>query len=449
MKDWSLAHVPDHALLRELSAVASRERVALADVLAHIAEVDARRLYLPAAYSNMHAYCVGELRMSEDAAFKRIRAARAARDFPVLFDMVADGRLHLTAVVLLAPDLTPSNASDLLAAAAHRTKAEIELLLAERFPQPDSLDLMSDPDAAEDARLSPNIGASDADADPDDAPVDESAHSLVPEPVDATAGSSAVQHGQPTPSVCRFTPSSSGRYLMHASVSRETHDKFRRLQALLSHTVPSGDVDEVLGRVFDAAIRELEKRRFSKRTQAADDSNVRPRRDRLSKSARHIPADVRRAVYARDGGRCTFTSAKGCRCAETRHLQFDHIIPLARGGKSTVENLRLHCRAHNQYEAERMFGAGFMAEKRASARSAAQARVSRTRTPANPPLPPEQEELVPWLRALGFTVHEARSGATACATNPDGSLEERMKLALKSLAPRSARRTLVVSQATG
>jgi hypothetical protein len=71
-----------------------------------------------------------------------------------------------------------------------------------------------------------------------------------------------------------------------------------------------------------------------------------------------------------------------------------------------------------------------------------------TRTPANPPLPPEQEELVPWLRALGFTVQEARSGAAACATNPEGSLEERMKLALRSLAPRSARRVLPITTAS-
>jgi hypothetical protein len=328
---------------------------------------------------------------------------------------------------------------------------------------------MSDPDTAEDACSVAEIGASEAHVDHDDAPVDESAHSLAPEPVDAMAGSSAVQHEHSTPSVCRFTPSSSGRYLMHASVSRETHDKFRRLQALLSHAVPSGDVDEVMGRAFDAAIRELEKRRFSKDDQPADDSNVRPRRDRPSKNARHIPAEVRRAVHERDGGRCTFTSAKGCRCAETRFLQFDHIIPLARGGKSTVENLRLRCRAHNQYEAERMFGAGFMAEKRASARgtrsarsvtsagtagsatgagSAARSHMRPTRTPANPPLPPEQEELVPWLRALGFTVQEARSGAAACATNPEGSLEERMKLALRSLAPRSARRVLPITTAS-
>jgi 5-methylcytosine-specific restriction endonuclease McrA len=449
MRNWSLAHVPDHALLRELSAVASRERAELADVLVHIAEVDARRLYLSAAFSNMHAYCVGELRMSDDAAFKRIRAARAARDFPALFDMVEDGRLHLTAVVLLAPNLTPSNASELCAAAAHKTRAEIELLLADRFPCSDALDLVSDPLAAADACSTADVAACDEISADADTRVDENAHSLVPEPVDATPGSSAEHVGHTRGASCRFTPSSSGRYLMCATVSRETHDRFRRLQALLSHAVPSGDVDEVLGRAFDAAIQAFERRRFAKREQRADDSNVRPRRDRLCKSARHIPADIRRAVHERDGARCTFVSATGRRCEETRFLQFDHILPLARGGTSTAENLRLRCRAHNQFEAERMFGAGFMAEKRASARSAARVRASRTRTPKPAPRIEDtpDPEVVPWLLALGFKKDEAHRAAVLSRTIPDAPLEARFKIAVRSLAPRSARKLMPVATA--
>jgi len=83
-------------------------------------------------------YCVGELRLSADAAARRIQAARAARRFPAIFDAVAEGRLHLTAG-LLAPHLTEGTAEELLAAATHKTKSEIEQLLAEWFPKPDVL----------------------------------------------------------------------------------------------------------------------------------------------------------------------------------------------------------------------------------------------------------------------------------------------------------------------
>ena len=120
-----------------LAALVTVDRHTTAALLAHIAEVDARALYLPAACSSMHVYCMRVLHLAEDAAFKRIRAARAARRFPQIFGAIADGRLHASGVVLLAPHLTDDNADELLAAASHLSKAEIEVLLAQRCPRPD------------------------------------------------------------------------------------------------------------------------------------------------------------------------------------------------------------------------------------------------------------------------------------------------------------------------
>jgi 5-methylcytosine-specific restriction endonuclease McrA len=82
---------------------------------------------------------------------------------------------------------------------------------------------------------------------------------------------------------------------------------------------------------------------------------------------------VKRAVWQRDGGRCTFVGTNGHRCETRRGLEFDHAEPLARGGQATIANLRLRCRAHNQYEAEREFGSDFMRRKREMRREAAQA----------------------------------------------------------------------------
>ena len=130
MTTYSLSHLSDGTLLRDLAALVARDRTTTAQLLAHLAEVDARRLYLPAGYPSMYLYCVDELHLSEDAAFKRIRAARTARRFPGIFAAVADGRLNLNAVVLLAPHLTEDNVAELLAAASHKTRFEIEQLLA-------------------------------------------------------------------------------------------------------------------------------------------------------------------------------------------------------------------------------------------------------------------------------------------------------------------------------
>src|SRR5438093_3086477 len=124
MSTYALSHLSDQALLRDLAALVVQDRTTTAALLAHLAEVDGRRLYAPAGYPSMFAYCVGELRLSEDTACKRIRAARTARQFPAIFTALAEGRLNLSAVLMLTPPLHPETAASLLAAAANKDKAD-------------------------------------------------------------------------------------------------------------------------------------------------------------------------------------------------------------------------------------------------------------------------------------------------------------------------------------
>jgi hypothetical protein len=130
-------HLSNQELIAALPLLVRRESQAIAELVAHLAEVDARRLYRDQAFPSMHQYCVDALHLCEGAAYKRITAARTARRFPIILDLLADGRLHLSAVCLLAPHLTEGNHSSLLEAAVHRSKRGVELLLAERFPRPD------------------------------------------------------------------------------------------------------------------------------------------------------------------------------------------------------------------------------------------------------------------------------------------------------------------------
>src|SRR5438034_6916277 len=82
-----------------------------------IAEIDDRKLYLRESYPSLFAFCVHELRLSEDATYRRITAARAARRFPSILVALVEGRVHLAAVLMLAPYLTSANAEELLVAA--------------------------------------------------------------------------------------------------------------------------------------------------------------------------------------------------------------------------------------------------------------------------------------------------------------------------------------------
>jgi hypothetical protein len=356
MKAYSLSHLDDHVLLHDLRALVAQDRTTTAAMLAHLAEVDTRKLYLPAAYASMYLYCVGELRLSEDAAFKRIRAARAARQCPAIFAAVADGSLNLSAIVMLAPYLTKENASELLSAAARKTRPELELLLANRFPQPDV--------ATQVRAIMPAVVA--VTQAPLAAPVMDLSCQLAPGPVvynpeqAPTREQASGAPGMSFPPRPKLTPLAPERFALQVTIGQATHDKLRRAQELLAHSLPSGDVAQVLDRALDELIVVLERRRL-----AATD---RPRARRSAANKRYIPADVKRKVRKRDGDQCTFRSEAGRRCTERRFLEFDHTKPVARGGRSTVGGLRLRCRAHNQHEAERMFGKGFMGEKRQEAR---------------------------------------------------------------------------------
>ena len=435
MDTYSLAHLSNDALLRGHDVLLAQERATTAALLAHLAEVDSRRLYLPAAYPSMHSYCLGELHLSEDAAFRRIRAARTARRFPVLFTALAEGRLHLTAVVLLTPHLTEENVDEWVALATHQTRARIQELLAERYPQldvPTSLDCIIqlapapvEGVAASQVAPTPVGGAGEeADAQVAPAPLRAGEMQVAPAPVDRPnyAGSFG-----PT----KVAPLAPGRFALQVTIGQGTRNRLRYAQRLLGHQIPSGDIARVLDLALSALICKLEKQKF------AATSKSRRRRRSAEAGTRYVPAAVRRAVWERDGGQCTFVSAEGRRCQARDRLEFDHVDEVARGGQASVDRMRLRCRAHNQYEAELTFGREFMEHKR----QMAQRERSERRMPAAPATPRAAgEDVIPWLRQLGVRLDEARRAAALCAALPDGSLEERVRLALSGLHPRTPAR---------
>ena len=365
MNPYAYAHLADQALLREFAQSLTRDCSSTATILALLAEIDARKLYLPAAHPPMFAYCVQHWHMSEDTAFVRIRVARTARRFPAIFPAMADGRLHLSAVVMLAPHLTPGNVNELLTAAVHKSKAEIERLLAERFPQSDRPTIV---------RPVVEPGASLGVAAQQAAPFIESKTTiamdpLVPEPVVPSNSPNPPQPMEPlrspAPPRAKLAPLAPNRFALQVTLDQDTHDQLRYAQSLLGHTPASRDVAQVLKRALDLLVHELERRKFAK---AAHAGQTRPAR--RSTSARHVPAHIRRTVWERDGGQCTFVSENGKRCEERSRLEYDHVDPVARGGATSVKSVRLRCRAHNQYAAECVFGAEFMSGKREQARAA-------------------------------------------------------------------------------
>jgi hypothetical protein len=270
------------------------------------------------------------LHLAEGAAYNRIEAARAARRVPSLLDALEDGSLTLTAVRLLAPHLTPENHGDVLPLARHKGKSEIERLVASLHPKPAVAPMIR--------KLPQTRGYVTARSAPSAAP------SLVPGPP-AIAQNAAPP---PPPARATVTPLAPERYKVQLTISRETHDKLRRVQALVRHTIPTGDPAAIFDRALTLLLEDLERRRCAA---ASSPRGARPVADR----SRHIPAAVRREVWQRDQGRCAFVGRHG-RCSETAFLEYHHVRPHAAGGEPTAANIELRCRAHNAYEAALFFG---------------------------------------------------------------------------------------------
>ncbi len=303
--------------------LAVEERAATARLIAHLAEVDARRLYLGQGYASMFTWCTGALRLSEHAAYARIECARLVRRLPAVLVALEQGDVTLTAACLLAPALTRENCDDLLGRARHRSRREVEVLVAALRPKPDAPAIVRK--LPEPKHLTPAVLRAETPA-PDATPAARLSQPSTP--------SAAVR----PPVVAPLAPE---RYRIQVTVSRNTYDKLRRAQGLSRHAVPNGDPAVLIDRALTLLVAELERVRFG--------ATTKPRATMPGASrGRHVPAAVKRAVWARDDGRCGFVGVDG-RCGERGRLEFHHVVPFAAGGATTIDNLQLRCRAHNQY----------------------------------------------------------------------------------------------------
>lgn len=282
----------DDALALEVRRLAQEEREATTQLIAALAEFDRRRLYLPAGCASLFTYCTQVLRLSEHAAYHRIQAARAARRVPEILDRIAAGDVTLTAVTLLAPHMTAANGPELLEAARHKSKREVERLVAALRPQSDvptsvrklaARQPIPDRDAepamahaAGGSAIAPAVRPSPPAAAASDSP---SRIEFEPETIavrlrdtsGAVSGDACPQSGPagprqdapatghppeqgrhtPTPSSPKpsvVAPIAADRYKVQFTISRETHDLLCRAQDLLRHVLPDGDPAEIFGR---------------------------------------------------------------------------------------------------------------------------------------------------------------------------------------------------------
>ena len=334
----------DAELLSGSSALVRRCNEATAELLEYLAEVEERMLFAALGFPSLHAFCVSELKMSKSAARRRVVAARVGRRFPEVFEKVARGELHLSAVCALAAHLNGENAGELFAACAGKARRQVDELLAARFPRAD---------IREEVRRLPGV-----------------------------------------------EPLSAERFGVRFTADAELKDLIEQARELARHRLPSGDLAGLMKLALSAFVRSEERRRFgvgSRKPDKAESAETRShggvtrasaatsRGDAklqtappggvesratlpggVKRTRRRIKVAVRREVVARDGGQCSFVSNGGRRCGARAWLEFDHVRPWARRGGDGTENLRLLCGAHNRWHARQCFGALHVAARRAA-----------------------------------------------------------------------------------
>lgn len=347
-----VSRLTDRQLRDRVTAAAVRERTATSKLIILLAEFDRRRLYLAEGYSSLFVFCTNALHLSESSAYDRIQAARAARKWPAILEHLRAGFITLGALGTLAPHLTDANCKDLLEEARNKSKRDVERIVARIRPRPDVPSVIRKLPSVIHAATAAGIATPSVRSDLVEAPQERpsthtSTDSTPTQPHLASTQwggmlAPALQLPDHKPAViAALTPE---RYKIQVTVDRETYDLLREAQDLMRHSVPNGDPAVILSRALRLLVETLLKNKAAITTRM-----MRPRS--VSHGSRTIPAHVRRDVWRRDKAQCAFVGPRG-RCEARAFIEYHHVVPYARGGSASVDNIELRCRAHNTHEAQ-------------------------------------------------------------------------------------------------
>ncbi len=361
-----------------LASLLRAERTAAADFLLALSDFDRRRGWEPLGHASLFAFLRVELGLSKGGAFFRQTAARLLHRFPDLIEPLRDGRLCITTVVELAKVLTEANQANVLPRFYGCSSQEAKEVVAELVP-------MASPPVRPvvTAVVSPRLPVPERPVEPQAAlvaaPSDmplavtgqvQSTEPLLTHPARASASRDDVE------------PLTADLRRLHVTVTKLFLEKLSAARDGLSHAIPGATTEQVLDAALDLLLeKQVRARGLVKRprmvapvaspastptptpTSTPASAIVRPKTPmeplhRRPGPRKKVPADVRRAVWERDQGRCVWPLDSGGVCGSTHQVEVDHsAVPWARGGQATLANLRLLCHPHNKLAAKLAFGA--------------------------------------------------------------------------------------------
>lgn len=353
-------------LVARLAELLAREHVALADFLVTLADFDRERRWEEYGYANLYDFLVRELGMSKGTAFYRKVAVALVQGYPEVLEPLRDGRLCITAVHALSKVITPENRAEVLPRFLNVSKQEAKAISAEIAPAVEvprrevvttvraapALDMGHVPN-----RLVNRTGTEPA-TPPVVAPLD-----LAP----------ALRPSRPT-----LEPLTADEHRLHLTVSPEFLNMLDSCKKALSHAMPGADAADVLAEGMRLILA-----RDAKRKGLVE----RPRARKAGQpclDSRNAPAEIERAVWKRDQGKCQWPVEGGGICGSEIRPELDHIRGFRPGEPVTADDFRILCRPHNLAHARQVYGDDYMEGFRRRGRSGG-SRRARPCTSERPP----------------------------------------------------------------
>ncbi len=295
-----LKNISDKELLLETKKLVFKERELIGEIIAHLAEIETRKLYSDLKYQSLYDYCTEELGYSNDQAYRRISAMRLSKQLPQVKGKLENGTISLSSANMLSVLINDSK--------------------MEKIEQIEVLNLIEGKSKSETAALIGNIRS----------------EKQLPSPVKKKT---IVKQAE-----------GSNDIRLSVSISKETLAKIEQVKNLYSKKNNDSqplDLDQVLDMMAQAALEKYEDELAPKREAKKTKNNE------TKQKSRYISKQTKYRVYKKASGKCEI-------CGSTKNLQYDHHTPHAKGGSNEEANIRLLCSNCNLRQGVLIFGTGAM-----------------------------------------------------------------------------------------
>ncbi|WP_413294298.1 HNH endonuclease [Bdellovibrio sp. HCB185ZH] len=357
----NLNGIPNSELIGRLEKLAQSERKLTHVILCHINEMETRGLYAELGFDSMFRYMTSHLKYSEDAAYRRLSAARLLKKSPEIAERLEDGRLTLTQLTQVQSALRQGvkrtgideiSASgivpQILEKIEHKSSFETKKTLADEFNLPTATIETLTPQRDDSVRLEITLTT-------EQLKTLETARDL-------------MSHILPDRSWAELLTMLAEKQIQKIlgkdisvgknkglEIKKNITTKGAKLIASDKNSMKETYADSLYKNVNNDEHKNDKEIKNEKIHAIKTKSTNTTQSFLVARKRGHIKVTSKRTLLISAGYCCEYKHpTSGVKCGSKFQLQFDHIQPVALGGGDGSHNLRVLCRTHNLAEANRM-----------------------------------------------------------------------------------------------